>query len=260
MRNLFSLSLVVSVFFFAAVPVFALTLSPTGTQSQTAKTTEAKPVESQSMRVQKELERRIAGLQKVLNHINRMNKISDTQKTSLTESINAQIATLTALLEKIKTGSSPAELKSDIASITKDYRIFALYLQKVNIMNMSDRVINTTDTFTQMLATLQVRISEARERGEDVVEQEKLLADAQKRISSATANAQNALSLVTSLTPEGYPANKRALINARTMLMKAHQDLISARINIREIRQLLKTGKKSASSVSGAVSPAPSKP
>lgn len=252
MKKIIYSSLVLSAFLLSVGPVFALTPgvtagNPSGKmQPQTLRQDKAKTSEALLTRAQRELERRIAALRKVSDRVSGSNKISEAQKTALVNDIAAQITSLTSLQEQIKTDTSPTALKSVVSSMIKDYRIFALYLPKVNIIAMSDRILNTTDKLTSVLAILQVKISEAREKGQDVNEAEKLLEEARKQTANASTAAQSAINTVTPLTPEGFPGNKKILINTRVSLMKAHQDLISARQNVQEIRKILKGERKEA--------------
>lgn len=192
-------------------------------------------------RSDKEIQRRIDSLNKLILRINEMKKISNEQKAILISQIQPQITDLYTLKTKIDADTDLQTIKTDAQSIVKSYRIYALFIPKIHILATSDRMLDTIDKTSTLAAKLNTRISEAKSKEEDVSNLEPLYSDMQSKISDAKTQAENAINLVTPLTPEGYPGNKTSLIEARKMLMTGRQDLQDARIDARKIVNELKS-------------------
>lgn len=214
-------------------------------------------------RSNKEIRRRIDSLNKLILRINEMKKISKEQKAILISQIQTQITDLNTLKTKIDGDTDLQTIKTDAQSIVKSYRIYALFIPKIHILATSDRMLDTIDKTSTVAAKLNTRISETKRKGEDVSNLELIYSDMLSKIADAKTQAQNAIDLVTPLTPEGYPGNKTSLMEARKMLMTGRQDLQDARIDARkivnELKSLLKQKKTELpSSTSSASSASPS--
>jgi hypothetical protein len=204
-----------------------------------------KKSETLQNRAQKELDRRIESLNKLINRINEFKKISAEQKSALAAQIQTEINALTGLQAKIKLDTDPIALKTDVQSIMSGYRVYALFIPQIQIIASADRMLTTADDLTIIYDKLKSRAS-----GGDSSLQT-LLADMQTKITDAKTQAQNAMNAVIPLTPEGYPGNKTILENARKTLQTGQQDLVTARDDAKQIVKGLHT-------IKTTVSPAPS--
>lgn len=215
-------------------------------------------------RASKELTRRINSLNELLTRISEFKKISDAQKASLISQVQAQITSLTTLQAKIAADTDPTTLKTDVQSIIQSYRIYALFMPKIQIIGAADRVLNIADEMSSQAATLQTKIAADQSAGKNVSDLQSLLSDLNAKIADAKTQAQSAIDTVTPLTPDGFPGNKTQLQNARQMITTAVKDLDTARQDGRKIIVgLLKFGKISSSegekqNATVSVSPSPS--
>lgn len=187
----------------------------------------------------KELDRRISSLNKLLTRINGIKRLTADQKSTLTTQVQNEISNLNALKTKIAGDTDIATLRTDVQSIVKSYRIYALFIPKIYIIVNADRLVDIADEMTQIAGKLQARIDAAKVAGNDTTEMQNLLSDYNAKIADAKTQAQNAINLVMPLIPDGFPGNKTTLQSARTTLQTARADLRDARKDTQQIRQIL---------------------
>lgn len=216
-------------------PVKMMAPDSTGAGKMEKKTENS--LERLKKKANKELERRIKALTHLITVINKFQKVSAEQKASLTAQVQTQIDALTALRAKINADTDLATLRVDVASIKKDYRIFALFIPKIHIMANADRLLETIQKASTLADNLEKRIEEEKTKGTDVSALESLLISMRSHLAEAKTQTESALSTVTPLTPEGYPANQAELKKAREMLRLGHAQLVLARQDGRKIMQ-----------------------
>jgi hypothetical protein len=208
----------------------------------------------------KEIDRRLTALSALSARVNAMVRLSATDKTDLSVQIQAQIAAMNSLQAQIATDVSndaTSSLKSDIQSITKSYRIFALIIPQGDIEAMSDRVLTIVGDFDAVATKLQTRISAAQSSGANVSSAVSALADMNAKTSDASVKAQAAVSETSGLQPDNgvstvMASNTAALKDARSKLQAAQQDLVAARKDAGSIIKTLEGLKVSASSTTSA--------
>ncbi len=193
----------------------------------------------------KEIDRRIEGLNKLVKRVDRAKKLTDTQKTALAKIVQDQIGVLTALKAKIAADTDLVMLRADVQSITKAYRIYALVLPQIEVIAAADRALTIVDTMTTLGAKLQARITEMQNAGKDVAAFNASMTDFNAMLADAKVQAQAAIDLVLTLTPDNgdqakFEANRKALQDARTKVRAANKDLSQARHDANEIRKSLK--------------------
>ncbi len=266
MKKLFSITMSVYLFSSIATPVFATTPPPNfrlktidnfSSRSAMKEQKLQDRVENLKSRAIREIDRRIASLNKLLDRLNEIKKLSPDQRTSIKTQVESQITSLESLKGKIQQDTDLQTLITDVKSIVTSYRIYLLFIPKTHILAAADRITATADKIGTFSAKLQTRIDEAKSKGNDVSALQALLVDIQAKTADAKVQAQNAVNAVTPLTPEGYPGNKPTLQSARTMLQTGRKDLITAREDIQKILQGLRATKKSTTP-SGSVTPATS--
>lgn len=208
-------------------------------------------------RAAKEIERRLTSLNKLIEKINGLKKITDTQKSSFVSQIQTEITNLNALKTKIDADTDLVTLKTDVQSIIKSYRIYALFMPKINILTAADELDNLSEKLSTIAAKLETRIDEAKAKGTDVTTLSSLLTDMKSKISNAQTQAQNSRNAVLPLTPGGYPGNVIILKTARTMLLTGRKDLQTARKDANTVIQGLKALNKISPTPIVATSPTP---
>ena len=191
-------------------------------------------MEKARTRAAQEIERRIEALTKINVRIGGVTKISDQFKANLNTNIQNQITALTALKVKIDGDTDLNTLKTDVQSITKSYRIFALIMPQTHIAAMADRTATAINIMIGIGNKLQARLTEMQNAGADVSALIATLSDMGAKISDAQAKAQAAVDVTATLVPDDgdkdkMAANKAALTEGRDNLKEAHQDLVDAR-------------------------------
>ena len=191
-------------------------------------------MEKARTRAAQEIERRIEALTKINVRIGGVTKISDQFKANLNTNIQNQITALTALKVKIEGDTDLNTLKTDVQSITKLYRIFALIMPQTHIAAMADRTATAINIMIGIGNKLQTRLTEMQNAGADVSAIIATLSDMGAKISDAQAKAQAAVDVTATLVPDNgdkdkMAANKAALTEGRDNLKEAHQDLVNAR-------------------------------
>ncbi len=232
----------------SAAPAFAQTASSTrragvrartGTNASTTAAREAQMVKSADTQITN----RINALNALETRVNAMQKLSSTEKSSLSSQIQSQITTMTALQSQIATDESDnntSSLKTDIQSITKAYRIYALILPQGTIAAAADRVMAIASAMATLSGVLQTRITQA---------QSAALADLNVKAADATTQAQSAVTATASLAPDNgntsvMQANTTALKTARADIQTAQKDLTAARQDAVTIVVALKAAEK----------------
>ena len=198
-------------------------------------------IERLKTRADAEITRRVTALTDLITKIAAMKRLTTDQKSTFTSGINNQITSLNTLKVKIDADTDIATLRTDVQSIVKSYRIFALYLPQVNIMSNADKILALIDEMNAVSTKLQVRIDAATSAGKDGISMQTLMTDRASKLTDASSQANSAISIAVALTPEGFPGNKTILQRAQQMLQISRQDLIAAEKDATQIRQTLKS-------------------
>jgi hypothetical protein len=203
-----------------------------------------------------EITRRLTNLTSLSTRVGQVKNISASEKTSLQGSISTEISNLTALKATIDADTDIIKLKTDVGSITADYRIYMLVIPQGRIVAASDRVSTIVSDMQAISVQLSARISAAQTAGKNVAGAESAYADMQAKVSDANTQSQAALSETVSLQPDQGSAsieasNKAAIKDGAAKLKVAATDLKAARADITTIEAAVK-GTGSASVTTSA--------
>jgi hypothetical protein len=183
-----------------------------------------------------------------------MQRISADQKTTLTSTIQAQINELATLKAKIDADTDTMTLRTDVLSITKAYRIFALVIPQGALIAAADREEAIVDTMTTLGVKLQARIAADQAAGKDVTAEQTAYADFQAKLADAKVQAQASITEVSGLTPDNgdqtkFQANRTAMKDARSKIQAAQQDFVAARKDAETIVKGLRVSAHASSTV-----------
>ncbi|HYF13272.1 MAG TPA: hypothetical protein VD928_03175 [Candidatus Paceibacterota bacterium] len=200
----------------------------------------------------KEIDRRIAALTDLNTRVGQMTKVSAELKQNLVLNTQNQITTLNNLKTQITNETDGAALKTQVQSITTDYRVYALVLPQTRIAAAADREATLINMLAEIGSKLQARLTAAQQAGANVSAYAQPLSDMGTRLGSAQTHAQAALTGAAQLTPDGgdaakIKANTDALKKANAEIKAAQQDLIAARKAADTIIKGLKTLQAGAS-------------
>mgnify|MGYP001791533152 CR=1 FL=1 len=242
MKKVFSFILLVSLLFSTITPVYAMengVMQKPVMVNDSSKSAENK-VERLNDRANKEINRRVELLNKLITKINSVKRLTPAQKLSFVAEIQTEISSLQSLSGKIKSDTDPLVLKADVQSVIKSYKVYLLFVPKIEIIAAADRLANVADEMSSYSAKLKTRIDVAKTAGTDVSSLETLLADMNAKIADAKTQASNAIGVVLPLTPDEYPGNVAIFQSARKTIQAGRLDLVTALQDGQKIRKGLK--------------------
>ncbi len=181
-------------------------------------------------RADQEIQRRIAALTSLSSRMDATTRLSASLKQGLANNIQNQIQLLTALQAKIDADTDIATLKTDIASLAQEYRIFILIVPQGRISALGDRVATITAMMQGIGNKLQSRMQTASQQGVDISGPTALLVDLGAKIVDAQNQAQTAINTIAGLTPDN--GNKVTMAINSTSLSEAHSDLKIAQTDL----------------------------
>lgn len=151
----------------------------------------------------KEIDRRLESLNKLIGKLNGIKRISTTQRETFIAQVQIEATKLQELKTKIEAETDATILQEQKKSIADSYRIYALFIPKIEILAHADKIIEIADLMVSKTndATLIAKIE------------------------TSKAKAISAMDLVTPLLPEDYPDFKTTLQTARDMLKDARTNL-----------------------------------
>jgi hypothetical protein len=243
------ISLFVSLALVAApAAAFAQTVTTSATVTagvQTSAGTKAKA------RADQEIQRRVTNLNQLTTRTSAMTRLSDSEKAALQASLSAQVSTLTALQAKIDADTDLPTLKTDVQSITKNYRVYMLVLPQARIAASADRVSTIVGQMQTLGMKLEARITAS--TSTNVTALQAAYTDMQAKVADATTQANAAVSATASLSPDNGDAtiaasNTAAVKAARADIQTATADLKAARADISTVLQGLKVSATASAS------------
>ncbi len=237
-----------------SLPAFAATISASASLdakgdapasiNAKAETTEQRIAKTEAKGLA-EIDARIDRLNKLTSRIGQMTRVSDTDRASLSLSLQNEISLLTALKAKLPTDTSTTSIKADVSSITGAYRIYALVIPQTNIIAAADRELTIADMINAVGTKIDARL--ATYTGSDASSLATARADIKVKTADAAVNAQAAIDAVKALVPDQgdkakLAANTAALKAARVKIQTAQTDLKAARKDVQTIVKALVKG------------------
>jgi hypothetical protein len=224
-------------------PAISSTTIATSTKATKA---EAKKVTALIAKADKEIDRRITSLNKLVLRVGEMKKLNDQQKSDLSNQAQDQITELTSLKAKIDADTDLASLKSDIQSITGSYRTYMLLMPKINILATADRFSYIAEGYESVVDKLQNQISGLKDSGKDTASLQTSLDTIKAKVDDIKTQVQAAIDTVNPLAPDNgdkatIDANKAALAKAKATIKAANTDVKTIQSKIVEIRKGIKS-------------------
>ncbi|HTK33080.1 MAG TPA: hypothetical protein VL335_00840 [Candidatus Paceibacterota bacterium] len=169
------------------------------------------------------IDQRIESLNRLIARIEAMKHIGSTDQSSLEASLKAEIAALLNLKAQIATGTSTVDVRSDISSITKSYRVYALVEPQAQITAAADRILSIVDSMNIIYAKIQARLASSTSSATST---SSYLSDFLTQINTASTQAKLAISLVSNLKPDNGDASIAS--SSRATLQAARQNVVTA--------------------------------
>jgi predicted nucleic acid-binding Zn-ribbon protein len=189
----------------------------------------------------KEIDQRIDSLNKLSARIAELRNVTADQKSQLSGSVSALVASMTGLRSKIDAdAASSTALKADVDSITKGNRIYALMIPEINIISAADRVLTIADMMNALGLKVQSRFGTTTPSSSI----QSAISDWSTKVTAARTAAQAAVSLVQPLQPDNgdktvMASNTATLKAARDKIKEAVKDLNDARKDIKLVIKAL---------------------
>lgn len=215
----------------AAFPVLAQTTA--ASSSLTARQT--KREQNIVNRADQEITRRIGALNKLSERISNMVKLNNDEQQGLSATIQAQIQAMNSLQSQVQGDQDNlTNLKTDVQSITKSYRIYALVIPQGALIAAADRVMSVVTTMQTLAGKLQTRISAVPAGTANLTEMQNAMTDLNAKLADANTQAQAAVTEVSGLKPDNgvqtvMQSNLATMKDARSKIQAAQQDLVAAR-------------------------------
>ena len=175
-----------------AIPVLAQTTTTTPTATATSRAAKAAAnMQKMIQRSDTAITQRITSLNALVTRVNAMQKLSDTEKSTLATSLQGEVTQLTTLKATIDADTVAATLKTDMQSITKSYRIYMLVLPQASIAAASDRVLTIVGLMDAVQTKLTTRIGQITTPPASIAT---AMADITAKLADATTQANAAVS------------------------------------------------------------------
>jgi hypothetical protein len=197
-----------------------------------------------------EIGNREKSLNALLARVGQMVHLTAGEKSSITATINGEVAELQSLGTQIASAATTT-LKADVQSITKDYRIYALVEPQITILAAADRAASIGDMLTTLAGKIEPRLAATPNAAASA-----LLADLQAKVADANTQSSAAIAETASLAPDNgdttiQASNTAALKDARSKIQTAQADLKGAYQDAANIVKAL----KGSASVTASTSP-----
>jgi hypothetical protein len=214
------------------------TTSPSITTTPTAKNTKA--VDKLKAKADKEIDRRVTQLQKLITKMSKTAKLDSTTKTTLTNEITAEIANLQALKTALAAETDLTKVRDQIKSLTNSYKAYAFYVPRLHILTTIDTMLGTVTKLTAAATTLEAQIATAKTAGTVTEKATVALTAMQEQTAIAKKQLEATQQTVLALAISGYPENKNTLKEAKKQLDTAHKAIQAARKEATTIKTELK--------------------
>lgn len=198
--------------------------------------------------VDKDFDRKIEDLNKLVNRVSEFKNIPDTDKQVNVLIINGLINSLNSLKFEIDNSSSTTTVKESKDLLAKNYRNYSLIIPQFNILASADRMKTMVSMMKIIEAKIQLRFSNiatsSQNFSKDKATIEKNLAVMSERIDKIEKLADEIIALVAPLNinnedKSDKDTNLATLKQARTKIKEAHLNLVAAKKNADYLLELL---------------------
>jgi hypothetical protein len=189
-----------------------------------------------------EIDRRLTTLGNLQTSVDNAAALTSADRSALTTILTNSKSGLGTLKGKIDADSTVASLRTDINSISADYRVYALVSRQVNLGRSDDQIAATATRLTSAASEIQTAITTGQNAGKNEAAAAARLAAMQAAISAAQAQVNGQAALVLALTPAQWNAGTATpVLNAdRGAVATARGDLRAAGADARAAVRALK--------------------
>jgi hypothetical protein len=166
--------------------------------------------------------------------------LTSDEKSALDKQINADLSGLTALSSKMSAETTAAAVRADEVAMVDDYRVYLLMAPQTRLTDALAAESDASATLQKVYAALSDLAN--KQSGGPTASQKAELADLQSEVSAAQAAIANQVSTELAIQPgPDETAIHNALEPVKDAVKTAHQDLLKARSDAKELRASLKS-------------------
>jgi hypothetical protein len=167
-----------------------------------------------------------------------------TSSTTLTASDSATLQSLLstetsnigALIAKVPTDTTIAELRADQQAMFQDNRVYVVMSPQVHLTIAADTVNANAGTILANGPTITTELN-ARVSDKGYARAEALFAYSTAKATACQALMTSVSSNVLAQTPAGWPGNWRVFVQARVQILQGRIDLVHARADLRLVER-----------------------
>jgi hypothetical protein len=171
--------------------------------------------------------RRVLALREITTAGKSIARLSDADRTELSNQLQEQVNGLTSLNAKVQGDNDEASLRADAQKVITDYRVYVLTIPKARGVVVSDIELNAADRLAKLADRLANAIDQAKE-GEDTTKAQADLASLRAKVGAVTATVSPLPASLLALQPSAYPGNHPTLEQARQSLRTGRAGLAEA--------------------------------
>lgn len=179
-------------------------------------------------RADKMIADRIVSLQKLTTRIQNDKRLTDSDKTSLTNDVNATIANLNTLKSKIDADTDVTTARADTKSIVTSYRIYVIYEPKVRLLITINNLQTTSTNMTTLAGKIQTLINDLKGQGKDVTSLQTSLDDMNTQLTTINNLLATDKTLVSNVNA--------STSNPQSVFTQVRKDLATVRADFAKVR------------------------
>ncbi len=189
-----------------------------------------------------EVDRRLATLTALDARINSSKVMTSQHVATLKGEIGSTRGGLTALRAKISAEKDLKAMVAEVRQIATDFRVYALVVPQVNLVNGADGVAAAQTKFADVNTRLSQAIAKAKAAGKDTTDAQKHLDAMNAAVAKAAGLASGIPNAVLPLTPAQFNAGTAGpiLTTARSNLVLARGQIRTAATEAKACRDALK--------------------
>ena len=221
------------------VPALASTSTPhPSTPPPSTKTT--RTLESVQTASKTATDKRETALSAAIAKLDVAKGISASDKATLLDRLNADLAGMKDIEAKIAADTTLAAASADLKTIYTTYRVFAVAIPQARMVADIDRATSIEIPELTASQTKLAALLAGKDGSKSTAALQSDLADMTKQIAAANTELDGASGKVLAITPADYSSNKTVVTSARASVKTAKNDLRQARADRKAILIALK--------------------
>ena len=180
-------------------------------------------------RSDREIDRRVLAMNKLLAKINAFQKIATEQKSAFTAEIQNNITELTTLRTKIAADADLTTMRADAKSIVSSYKTFGVFMPKIHLLATIENANQVRVKLLAVSAKLEAQLEIQSADDKDVLALEANLKEMKVALADAEVEIVALEGRIIAVSTEGYPGNKGILTEGKNSMASIRKDLATAR-------------------------------